>query len=65
MFGAIGSVEMINAVIAVAGLLALAIGAALIYVPAGVLVAGIGLIVAAYVKLYMEAQRETSRASGR
>lgn len=46
--------------LAILGALAVAVGAALVYLPAGVIVAGLELLVAAYVIRYLEARREVS-----
>jgi hypothetical protein len=40
-----------------------AVGAGLVFMPAGVIVAGVELIAAAYVKTFLEAYREDPRAS--
>jgi hypothetical protein len=47
-------------VMALLGALALAAGVALIYLPAGVIVAGIELIAGAYVVGYLEARHEAA-----
>jgi hypothetical protein len=54
---------VIAAVLAVVGLALVVVGVVLISVPAGWIVAGVGLVAAAYVKRYLEAQREDPRAS--
>lgn len=44
------------------GALLIAYGVGLIYTPAGVIVAGVFLIAAAYIRRYLEAHSETARA---
>lgn len=46
--------------LAVAGALAVAVGAGLVCLPAGVIVAGVELLAAAYVVGYLGARREVS-----
>jgi len=52
---------MINAVIVVLGMVAVVVGAALIYVPAGFIAGGVGLMALAYLEA---PRRETSRRPG-
>lgn len=56
---------MINAIAAAIGLVLLVAAALLVSIPLGLAVAGVGLVVSAYVKQYLEAQREATRAPGR
>jgi hypothetical protein len=49
-----------TAALAVAGAVAVAIGAGLIYLPAGLIVSGIELLTGAYVLAYLEARREAA-----
>lgn len=46
--------------LAVLGALAVAVGAGLVFLPAGLIVAGLELLAAAYVIRYLEARREVS-----
>jgi len=48
------------AVLAVVGMLAVATGVGLIYLPAGVIVGGLECVTAAYVIGYLEARREAA-----
>jgi hypothetical protein len=50
----------VTLLLAVLGALVVAVGVALIYPPAGVIVAGLELLAAAYVIRYLEARREVS-----
>jgi hypothetical protein len=45
--------------LAILGALVIALGAGMVYLPAGVVVAGLELLAAAYVVRYLEAQRAT------
>ena len=53
---------MINAAIVVLGLILVAVGVALIYIPAGVIAGGAGLVAVAYLEA---PPRETSRRTRR
>lgn len=50
-------------ILAIAGALLIAVGAAMVYLPAGLVLAGAELLAAAYVWRYLEARSETARAS--
>ena len=51
------AVSLVALALALLGAVAVAVGVALLSVPAGVVVAGVELIVAAYILRYLEARR--------
>jgi hypothetical protein len=54
------ALRVIAAVLAVLGAAAVAVGVWMAYPPAGVIVAGVEMVAAAYVIGYLEARRETA-----
>ena len=48
---------MRNAILALVGLALIVVGVSLMFLPAGIMTAGVGLIVAAYVAQYLEVSR--------
>jgi hypothetical protein len=54
----------LSVVLAVAGVLAVAVAAFLVALPLGLLVAGLEAVLAAYVIRYLEARREVARRAG-